>query len=104
MSSTVYSDTWKSYNGLKETFEEHQTIDHGANEYVRDDVTINGIEGFWAFAEEEIQKHHGVGSEHFEDYLKEKESRWNYRFLNQETFVDKLLEILATQFNEKSTC
>jgi transposase-like protein len=35
-------------------------------------VTINVIEGFWAFAEEEIQKHLGVGSEHFGDYLKEK--------------------------------
>jgi len=104
VSSTVYSDTWKSCNGLKETFEDHETIDHGANEYANGEVTINGIEGFWAFAEEELRDHHGVGSEHFEDYLKEKEFRWNYRFLNQETFVDKLLEILVTKFKAKSTC
>jgi transposase-like protein len=103
VSSTVYSDTWKSYNGLKETFEEHETIEHRANEYARDDVTINGIEGFWAFAEEEFRDHHGVGSKHFEDYLKEKEYRWNYRFLNQEAFVRKLLEILTHKNQEQLT-
>lgn len=103
VSSTVYSDTWKSYNGLKETFEDHETINHGANEYARDEVTINGIEGFWAFAEEQLRDHHGVGSDHFEFYLKEKEFRWNYRFLNQEAFVRKLLEILAHKNQEQLT-
>lgn len=103
VSSTVYSDTWKSYHGLQKTFEEHETIEHRANEYARDDVTINGIEGFWAFAEEELRDHHGVGSDHFEFYLKEKEFRWNYRFLNQEAFVRKLLEILAHKNQEQLT-
>lgn len=104
VTSTIHSDTWKSYNGLKETFEDHETIDHGAGEYARNDVTINGIEGFWGFAEEELRKHHGVSSDHFPYYLKEKEFRWNYRFLNQETFVMKIIEILAAKNQENSTC
>lgn len=103
VSSTVCSDTWRSYNGLKETFEDHQTIDHGSGQYAQNDVTINGIEGFWGFAEEELRKHHGVSSDHFESYLKEKEFRWNYRFLNQETFVDKCLLCLAHKNKEDST-
>lgn len=104
VSSTVYSDTWKSYRGLQDTFEDHQTLDHSAGEYARDEVTINGIEGFWAFAEEQLRKHHGVGAGHFEAYLKEKEFRWNYRFLKQEAFVDKTLELLADKTMAESTC
>lgn len=93
--SSIYSDTWKSYNGLSQTFEEHKTIAHREDEYAQGEVTINGIEGFWGFAEEELRKHHGISSDHFEYYLKEKEFRWNYRFLNQETFVEKILKILT---------
>lgn len=104
VTSTIHSDTWKSYQGLQNTFEDHQTIKHRANEYVRNEVTINGIEGFWAFAEEELRQHHGIGSRHFVYYLKEKEFRWNYGFLNQEAFVDKLIEILAYQPKSESTC
>lgn len=103
VTSTIHSDTWKSYNGLEETFDDHETIDHSDDEYARGDVTINGIEGFWGFAEEELRKHHGISSDHFPYYLKEKEFRWNYRFLNQETFVMKLIEILATKNQEIST-
>lgn len=93
--STVYSDTWKSYRGLKDTFEDHETIDHGVQEYVRGKATINGIEGFWAFAEEHLRRHHGISAENFEYYLKEKELRWNERDLNQDHFVKLLVHILA---------
>ncbi len=28
----IYSDTWKSYNGLEEDFQDHKVVDHGTNE------------------------------------------------------------------------
>lgn len=93
--STVYSDTFRSYQGLEQTFDNHETIEHRANEYARNDVTINGIEGFWAFAEEHLQDHHGVSESNFLYYLKEKEFRWNERPLDQDQFVKLLLHVLA---------
>lgn len=93
--STVYSDSFRSYCGLDETFERHETIEHRANEYARNDVTINGIEGFWAFAEEHLRDHHGVSESNFLYYLKEKEFRWNERALDQDEFVKLLLHVLA---------
>jgi transposase len=93
--STVYTDTYQGYQGLDESFETHETITHWDDEYVRGDVTINGIEGFWAFAEEHLRRHHGISESNFLSYLKEKEFRWNERSLDQDEFVKLLLHVLA---------
>jgi len=41
-------------------------------------VYINGIEGFWSYAKERLQKFHGVSAMYFEYYLKELEFRYNH--------------------------
>lgn len=92
--TTIYSDTWQSYRGLDERFEGHQVVDHRQNEYRRGRASINGIEGFWAYAKERLLKHHGVSPQNFLSYLKEKEFRFNHRPLGDQEFVDKLLEVL----------
>ena len=46
-SSTVYTYGFKSYQVLKEIgYPEHETVEHGANEFVRGNIHVNGIEGF----------------------------------------------------------
>jgi len=75
----IFSDTWKSYNGLKDNFKDHKVVDHGDEEYKRGKATINGIEGFWCYTKERLLKHHGVSPENFLNYLKEKEYRFNHR-------------------------
>lgn len=97
--TTIYSDTWKSYQGLEETYSGHQTINHGANEYRRGSASINGIEGFWAYAKERITKSHGISPNHFVFYLKEIEFRFNHRDLNQDKFVKQLLHVLTRKKN-----
>lgn len=92
--TTIYSDTWKSYKGLKEDFADHQTVAHKDNEYKRGSVSINGIEGFWAYAKERLLKHHGISPKNFLYYLKEIEFRFNQRQLTSEQFVDKLLDVI----------
>jgi transposase len=49
-------------------------------------VYINGIEGFWSFAKERLQKFHGVNPEKFPLYLKELEFRYNHR--NRDIYDD----------------
>lgn len=95
--TTIYSDTLGSYQGLERRFAAHQTVHHGAQEYVRGRASINGIEGFWAYAKERLLKHHGVSPGHFLLYLKEMEYRFNHRDLNPEEFAQHLLQVLLSQ-------
>ena len=89
--TTVYSDTLSSYQGLENEFAGHETVRHRAGEYARGAASINGIEGFWAYAKERLLRHHGVADDHFLLYLKEVEYRFNRRRLDQEAFVNHLL-------------
>jgi len=56
--SNVYTDRYKSYDGLMFCGYRHLRVDHG--KYLsRGRVYINGLEGFWSDAKERIMKHHG---------------------------------------------
>jgi len=101
LDSEVYSDTWKSYRGLRKKGYKHQTINHGKEEYVRENnqgkkIHINGIEGFWAYLKERLLKHHGVNKSNLIYYVKELEFRFNHRHLSTEKFIEKLIQILMS--------
>lgn len=98
--TTIYSDTLRSYQGLDSAFAEHQTLRHQAGEYVRGAASINGIEGFWAYAKERLLRHHGVSPDHFLLYLKEIEYRFNHRDLSAQELVDHLLLVLLSSPRE----
>ena len=57
----------------------HFRVNHGSNEFARGTAHVNGIEGFWNFAERRLQKCNGVSSETFNLHLKGCE----YRFTNR---------------------
>lgn len=76
--SLIYTDRFRSYNGLVAHGFRHQRIDH-SKRFANGKVYINGIEGFWSYAKERLQKYHGVSSRHFPLYLKELEVRYNSR-------------------------
>jgi transposase len=76
--SLVYTDKFRSYNGLISYSFCHMRIDHGRR-FVNGKVYINGIEGFWSFAKERLMKHHGISKEKFLYYIKEMEWRYNNR-------------------------
>jgi transposase len=51
----IYTDEYAIYNRLDEWGYEHESVNHGAGEYARDDdgdgfceVHVNTMEGFWA--------------------------------------------------------
>ena len=76
--SLIYTDKFRSYNGLVSYGFRHMRIDHGKR-FVNGKVYINGIEGFWSFAKERLMKYHGVNPKKFPLYLKELEFRYNHR-------------------------
>lgn len=77
--STVYTDGWKSYDGLVLNGYHHYRIFHHENEFARGKNHVNGIESFWSFTKRRLAKFNGIKKEHFLIHLKESEYRWNYR-------------------------
>ena len=76
--SIVYTDKWLGYDSLIFNGYKHLSVDHKKT-FVKGDVYINGIEGFWSFAKENMAKYHGVSPGKFLLYIKEMEWRYNNR-------------------------
>ena len=91
--STIYTDGWKSYDGLVLNGYRHYRIFHHENEFARGRNHVNGIESFWSYTKRRLSKFNGVKKEYFALYLKESEFRWNYRGQN-------LYRLLLENFRE----
>ena len=93
--STIYSDGWRSYDGLVDWgYKRHYRVHHGANEFVAKDNPsnhINGIENFWGVAKVRLAKFRGLRKDYFNLHLKECEFRYNMR---HEDMYKELLKIL----------
>ncbi len=59
----------------------HKAIDHGI-QYSKGRNNINGLEGLWSFAKEQLLKYHGIDNQYYPFYLKELEFRYNYSKAN----------------------
>ena len=89
--STVHTDELKSYSGLSKVGFEHETVNHGAGQYVDGDSHVNGIEGFWARLKLSIRGTHvHVSPKYLQNYVKEFEYRYNMRSTPNRMF-DRLL-------------
>ena len=77
--STVYTDGWKSYDGLVLNGYKHYRVYHSKDEFVRGKSHVNGIESFWSFTKRRLTRMNGVRKDKFLLHLKESEFRWNNR-------------------------
>jgi transposase-like protein len=75
--STIYSDGWKSYDGLILNGYDHYRVYHSKDEFARGKAHVNGIESFWSFTKRRLAKFNGLTDETFHLHLKESEFRWN---------------------------
>lgn len=90
--STIYSDGWKSYDGLILNGYDHYRVYHSKDEFVRGKAHVNGIESFWSYTKRRLAKFNGLTDDKFHLHLKESEFRWNNR--------DKMYNILLKNFRE----
>lgn len=78
--SEIQSDEWFAYRGLDAQGFTHKTVEHGAGEYARDGVHVNGLEGYWSMLKKGIKSTHiHVSKNYLENYAKEFEYRYNNR-------------------------
>lgn len=89
--SEIHTDELLYYNGLVKLGFTHKTIQHGINEYVKDGVHVNGLEGFWSYLKRSILSTHiHVSKKHLDKYINEFEYRYNSRHQSEKMF-DELL-------------
>ena len=79
--SNVYTDKWRSYDGLVLSGYKHYRINH-SKEFARSHNHINGIESFWSYVKRKMRKHNGIPRHKVPLYLKESEFRFNHRGKN----------------------
>ena len=58
--STIYTDGWKSYDGLVLNGYKHYRIHHHENEFARGKNHVNGIESFWSYTKRRLLKFNGI--------------------------------------------
>ncbi len=91
--SMVYTDMWRGYDALVMYGYKRLSVNH-SKMFIRGDVHINSLEGFWSFAKELHAKYHGISAHKFVLYMKEAE--WRYNNQNRDLFmmiVDYMLGI-----------
>jgi transposase len=81
--AVINSDGWRGYNGLVDLGYGHYRVDHSKDEFARNGVHINGIEGFWGMAKVRLTKFKGLPKHTFHLHLKETEWRYNNRHDNK---------------------
>ena len=67
--SVIYTDSWKSYDGLILDGYKHYRINHSKEFKKGKRNHINGIESFWSYAKSKLRKHYGITPKRFYFYL-----------------------------------
>ena len=78
--AVVHTDEAPAYRGIPF---EHESVNHGAREYVRGDVHTNGIESFWSMIKRAHKgTYHKMSKKHAHRYVREFVGRQNVRGLD----------------------
>jgi transposase-like protein len=74
--TTMYTDEYDIYHRLPQWGYPHETVNHSAGEYARDDdddgfheVHVNTMEGFWSLLRSWLRPHRGISQERLPLYL-----------------------------------
>jgi len=88
--SNIYTDHWRTYDGLVLSGYKHYRINH-SKEFARNHNHVNGIESFWSYTKRKMIKHNGVSKKKFYIYLKESEFRFNNRHQDLYKILTKIV-------------
>ncbi|MBL8964935.1 MAG: IS1595 family transposase, partial [Phycisphaerae bacterium] len=93
-SARICTDSESSYRGIGAEYRGgHHSVNHGAGEYVRGDVTTNAVEGFFARVKRGMKGvYHNVSREHLFRYMDQFEFAHNTRKMNDGERVLSLID------------
>ena len=82
----VYTDEAMQYDNLGKHFTKHDSVNHGAEEYVRGDVTTNTVEGYFSIFKRGMKGvYQHCGKKHLHRYAAEFAFRYSNRVANGPT-------------------
>jgi transposase-like protein len=97
--SRLHTDESRLYDAVGAEFAAHETINHGAKEYARGDVTTNSVEGFFGiFTRGLVGVYQHCSEQHLQRYLDEFSFRYSHRV--RLGVDDARRAVLATQGGE----
>jgi transposase-like protein len=78
--SYLMTDEGRSYPNIGKEFAGHESVEHGAGEYVRGEAHTNTVEGYFSILKRGIiGTYHHVSQQHLKRYLAEFDYRYNER-------------------------
>lgn len=94
----IITDEWPAYRGIADHDTTHETVQHSAEEWVRDgDVHTQTVESVWSlFKRYIVGSYHKLSAKHLNAYLDELEWRFNNR-KNPYLFRDTLQKLLTAE-------
>lgn len=100
--SCINTDEYNIYNRLTEWSYEHVTVNHGCNEFARDDdgdgineVHVNTIEGVWSLLRSWLRPHRGISQRYLPLYIAFFQAMHNIRRRGQ-SLLSPMLSLLLT--------
>lgn len=101
--STLHTDEHSGYCGIANAGYTHETVNHGSKEYVRGNVSTNGIESVWAFMKRGLHGvYHHANDKHLNRYVNEFTFRLNdgnvkrHTLKRMDSFIDASAGIRLT--------
>lgn len=89
----IRTDEGAHYRGLGKEFEEHETVRHSLNEYVRGDVHTNVIEGYFSILKRGLTGvYQHCGKPHLKRYIGEFDFRYNHRHVTDAERTEAALQ------------
>ena len=96
--ATVYTDEAAAYNPLSAWFD-HESVNHGTGEYVRDQAHINGMESFWSMLKRAHKGvYHKLSAKHLQRYVQEFAGRHNVR---ESDTIDQMGAVVAGMIGKR---
>lgn len=100
---SVHSDEHGGYLGLPSILYKHERIDHGAGEYVHDDVTTNSIKSVWAVMKRGLHGvYHHASPKHPHRHVDEFTFRLNDGDMKRHT-LERLASLVTASFGPRIT-
>lgn len=101
--STIHTDESPIYNRINGILYRHESINHGAGEYVRGNVTTNGIESVFAVLKRGlVGVYHHASPKHLDRYVSEFAFRLNEGDVKHHT-LDRLASMFAAAIGQRLT-
>jgi transposase-like protein len=79
--ATIMTDEWNGYNSIGREFTGgHKVIKHSFGEYVKDGISTNSVESYFALLKRAVNgTFHHISKKHLAKYCDEFSFRWNFR-------------------------